>query len=628
MNQITTHQDESLDALTILKNIKLLRNFEGEEEKFITSFLHYLALLCSSPIAIYMEQESKDKWILNGQYGFGHLDEEALQSCINLALPLSNRILKNGFSYEKISVEWLNMNNSMGLAVKLDREDDTQNDSFLYIIIDQKSRQHLSDTMIRMMMIGDIPHSYKSSKNGILTSTPTPPLPELSSDILEILSLLLHQDKFLLASILLVNEIATRFECSQVSMGWANHEYIEPIAISHIEKFDKHTDHIHNLESVYEESGDQNEEIVCPEEIPSDTITFAHENYLKQTGIKQLCSIPLRVDDRVIGVIVCEKQTNTFEDEEIASLILITNHTVSILNQLNQKDRWWGGRVLLKFKNYLAKFLTPEQTLLKFSAIIFSLLFLYSLIGTLEYKIEATGNLETDNIAFLSAPFNSFVYEVKVNEGDKVSKNDTLLILDQEELYLKESETLADIHKYKSESQKARAEGKLANMRIALAKKEQSEASLQRVRYHIQKSILKAPIDGIIVQGDKEDLLGSPVNKGDILFNIANPVELYLKLKISESDIDEIKVGQGGLFTLLSSPDVFYKFTIEKIIPMAEIDKVEGNVFVVKALISTDAIEWWRPGMSSVAKVEVGERNILWILTHDLIDFLRIYFWI
>lgn len=627
MNQITT-QEESLDALTILKNIKILRNFKGDEEKFIATFLHHIALLCSSPIAIYMEQESKDKWVLSGQYGFGHFGQEALQSCINLALPLSSRVLKNGFSYEKISIEWLNMHNPMGLAVKLDREDEMQNDSFLYIIIDQKSKQHLSDTMIRMMMIGDIPHSYKRSKNDIVTSSPIPPTSELFSNILEILSLLLHQEKFLLASLLLVNEIATRFECSQVSIGWIKYEHIEPIAISHIEKFDKHTDHIHNLESVYEESVDQNEEILYPEEISSDTITFAHENYLKQTGIQQLCSIPLRVEDKVAGVIVCEKQTGSFEEEEIASLILIANHTVSILHQLNQKDRWLGGKVLLQFKNYLAKFLTPQQTLLKFSAIVLSLLFFYTLIGTLEYKIEATGSLETDNVALLSAPFNSFVYEVKVNEGDKVSKNDTLLILDKEELYLKESEILADIHKYKSESQKARAEGKLANMRIALAKKEQSEASLQRVKYHIQKSILKAPIDGIIVKGDKEDLLGSPVNKGDTLLSIANPVGLYLKLKISERDIDEIKVGQSGDFALLSSPDIFYTFTIEKIIPMAEIDKKEGNVFVIKALISTKAQEWWRPGMSSVAKVEVGERNILWILTHRLIEFLTIYFWI
>jgi hypothetical protein len=31
--------------------------------------------------------------------------------------------------------------------------------------------------------------------------------------------------------------------------------------------------------------------------------------------------------------------------------------------------------------------------------------------------------------------------------------------------------------------------------------------------------------------------------------------------------------------------------------------------------------------MSGVAKVNVGERNILWIFTHRTVDFLRLYLW-
>ena len=628
MSTIKLNQDQSLDAVSLLNNIKLLRTFDGSYDEFISNYLKYTALLCKSPIALYMRQENKAKWVLGGQYGFSTDHKEALESCISLALPLSHRVVQNGFSYEKIDgIEWLGLENPIALAVKLDRIEDENYSSFLYIIIDQQSRQHISDTMIRVMMLSDIPSSYQTSINSHIVPSKKENN-RLSTDILEILSIIIGQEKFLLTSMLLVNEIATRFECSQVSIGWARGEYIEPIAISHIEKFDKHTDHIYSLKSLYEESADQDEEIVYPEEILSDTITFAHKNYLKLTGIKQICSLPLRIDSRVVGVIVCERSGSEFRDDEIASLRLIANYTVSWLEQLNQNSRWWGGRVLQKAKKYLSQFLTPKHTLLKFLSIIFSFLFIYSLLGSWEYKIEATGDLETDNLAFLSTPFNSFVYEVKVNEGDKVSKGDTLLTLDQNELYLKESEILAEIYKYKSESEKRRATRELADMRIALAKKEQSEASLERVRYHIDKSVIKAPIDGIIVQGDKEDLLGSPVTKGDILFKIANPTELYLKLKIKESDIDEIKVGQGGLFSLLSSPDIFYKFKIEKIIPMAEVDKIDGNIFVVKAIIKSDALEWWRPGMSSVAKVEVGQRNILWILTHDLTEFLRLYFWI
>jgi hypothetical protein len=36
---------------------------------------------------------------------------------------------------------------------------------------------------------------------------------------------------------------------------------------------------------------------------------------------------------------------------------------------------------------------------------------------------------------------------------------------------------------------------------------------------------------------------------------------------------------------------------------------------------------WMRPGMSGVAKLDVGERSLLWVVTHRTMDFLRMYFW-
>jgi len=38
--------------------------------------------------------------------------------------------------------------------------------------------------------------------------------------------------------------------------------------------------------------------------------------------------------------------------------------------------------------------------------------------------------------------------------------------------------------------------------------------------------------------------------------------------------------------------------------------------------------DWWRPGMAGVAKIHVGHRSFLWILTHRTVDFLRMFFWL
>ena len=76
----------------------------------------------------------------------------------------------------------------------------------------------------------------------------------------------------------------------------------------------------------------------------------------------------------------------------------------------------------------------------------------------------------------------------------------------------------------------------------------------------------------------------------------------------------------------VSQPKLKFPIEVERIDPVAVAEE-EGNVFLVRALLSEGAGEWWRPGMSGVSKINVGKRNVLWILTHRTIDFLRMFLW-
>ena len=53
----------------------------------------------------------------------------------------------------------------------------------------------------------------------------------------------------------------------------------------------------------------------------------------------------------------------------------------------------------------------------------------------------------------------------------------------------------------------------------------------------------------------------------------------------------------------------------------------EGNSFQLKAEFTEDPYSWIRPSMNGMVKINTGQRNVLWILTHKTIDFLRLYFW-
>ena len=101
---------------------------------------------------------------------------------------------------------------------------------------------------------------------------------------------------------------------------------------------------------------------------------------------------------------------------------------------------------------------------------------------------------------------------------------------------------------------------------------------------------------------------------------------MYVELKVDERDVHEVTGSATGEIAFVSRPDQKFPVKVERIDPVAVVEE-EGNVFLVRAVFSEEAASWWRPGMSGVAKVNVGKRNVLWILTHRTIDFLRMFLW-
>ena len=142
----------------------------------------------------------------------------------------------------------------------------------------------------------------------------------------------------------------------------------------------------------------------------------------------------------------------------------------------------------------------------------------------------------------------------------------------------------------------------------------------------MQRAEITAPFDGIIVEGDLEELLGAPVKKGDVLFKISQIEKMHAELGVSERDIHELSLDDPVEMAFVSQPRLKYFGNIYRIDPVAQV-KEYGNVFVVQSHLPTKSADWWRPGMSGVAKVNLSNRNAFWVLAHRTTDFLRIALW-
>ncbi|MBT7456106.1 MAG: HlyD family efflux transporter periplasmic adaptor subunit, partial [Gemmatimonadetes bacterium] len=449
---------------------------------------------------------------------------------------------------------------------------------------------------------------------------------EQFTGVLDLMTLMNEQDRFLSAAMTFCNELASRHQCEHVSLGWLKDGYIRVQAISHVDDFDKKMDAVQQLERVMEESFDQDADILLLPAQDGQFITRDHESYARAKQIDHVCSVPLRLAGEVIAVCTFERATEAFTEVEVRLLRLYCDQAVRRLQDLKEHDRWFGARLaaflrrkldpLMGFKHTWGKALTGLLTIV---------LALFCFVP-FTYRLKSPVILRTEDVSFLTAPIEGYIEQVDVRVGDEVAEGDTLLVLDQSDLFLEEAALAAEKNRFQRELEKSRADQALADMRIGAALLEQAAARLDLVRHRLAQSVITSPFAGIVVEGDLTEMVGSPVAKGDILFRVGRTDRIYAELEVEEAEIHEVDLAMDGEIALASQPGETYRIKVVRIEPSA-VAKEEGNVFLVRCELPDGFSSWWRPGMTGISKLNARDRTLLWIFTHRTVDFLRLRFW-
>ncbi|MFC1859049.1 efflux RND transporter periplasmic adaptor subunit [Thermodesulfobacteriota bacterium] len=494
--------------------------------------------------------------------------------------------------------------------------------SVAIFILPAGAGSNMEEIVFRLKLVADIPASYQL---GRITQQAKSDVVQFS-EALDLMTLLNAEKKYMATAMTFCNEISSRYRCSRVSLGWLQDGYIRLQTMSHMEKFEKKMEAVQSLEAAMEEAFDQDEEILWPQPPDNNALIRAHEAFSREQDARYIVSLPIRLDSEPIGVLTCERIEEPFSETDIRGLRVICDQSARRLDDLKRHDRWFGARMASSLKETLSRLVGVEHTFAKALGIILFMLLAFLLFGKLNYRVEAPFILKTDDLLYLPAPFDGYIDDVFVQVGDMISADHLLLNLDNKELLLEESAAIASISRYDREAEKARAENALAEMKIARAMQKQAEAQLELIHYQLNNAELKAPFAGIIVEGDLKKMLGAPVRKGDILFKVALIEKMYAEIDISEKDVHEVNSGQTGEIAFVSQPDLKFPITLKRVDPVA-VTREEGNVFVGRAAFAEDVADWWRPGMSGVSKVNIGKRNVLWILTHRTIDFFRMLLW-
>ena len=94
-----------------------------------------------------------------------------------------------------------------------------------------------------------------------------------------------------------------------------------------------------------------------------------------------------------------------------------------------------------------------------------------------------------------------------------------------------------------------------------------------------------------------------------------------------QTDIHEAAPGRRGVLAFVGRPDLKVALLIERIEPVSTM-KDGRNYFLARARVVDSVQDWWRPGLGGTARIEAGDRTLLWVLSHRTVRFIQKALWL
>jgi RND family efflux transporter MFP subunit len=489
--------------------------------------------------------------------------------------------------------------------------------------IDARGEPALRDAM-RQLQWGSAWMEVLYRRN--VSSKDTAPVERLQT-VATLLSEVTAPKSFHGAAVALVTAMATRFACDRVSIGFLKRGSMRLEAMSHAGQFGQDTNLVRAIDAAMNEAMDQEASIVVPDEPHRKAVASrAHAKLAHDSGNGAICSVPLPGRDRTVGVITLEREASTpFDAETVTICESLAGLVGPILETHRRDDRWLIRKTWDSGVKTLGMIIGPSHIAAKLLvvALIAIAVFLSRATGT--YRITADTVLEPAAQLSVATAFDGYIRTAPVRAGDVIHAGDELATLDDREYQLERARWQSQEDQSQRQYHEALGTGNASQAQIFAAQVAQAKAQVALLDEQIARTRIKSPFEGVIVTGDLSQSLGVPVQRGQVLFQIA-PLDSYrVILQVDERDIADVTNEQRGQLVLSGSPNDPLPFKIRRITPVSTTS--EGrNYFRVEAELD-GAPPRLKPGMEGIGKIEVDNRLLVWIWTHQATDWLKLKVW-
>jgi HlyD family secretion protein len=266
--------------------------------------------------------------------------------------------------------------------------------------------------------------------------------------------------------------------------------------------------------------------------------------------------------------------------------------------------------------------------------------------ATVEYRLIKSSILASGTLAFreqieLTPEVIGQVVRVHVEESDPVRKGDLVITLDpksyqaqvdqasarlrMQAIAIERQQLLIENLEDRFERQELMFEKKLVDEdsfeklqnELSLARVDlrsyqesltQARAALNQAEELLAKTLIRSPIDGIVIQIEVEEgetvIAGTTNIPGSTMMVIADPSETLTEVRVDEADIAQVEIGQQADIYAAAYPDTALVGTVQSIAAVARQTPGQQSLsFLVKILLEEQDELKIRPGMSVRADI-------------------------
>lgn len=267
--------------------------------------------------------------------------------------------------------------------------------------------------------------------------------------------------------------------------------------------------------------------------------------------------------------------------------------------------------------------------------------------GDVISEVTATGRVQPKTEVSIQASVQATIVELPVEEGDTVQAGDLLIKLDQtryeaavrmasaalasaratmkqNEANMLEAQMARDraVRLFEkglmSEEQRITAETayEVAKARYESAKYgvEELRASLTQARDQLDKTVLRAPIDGVITELNAEVgeivLVGTMNNPGTVIMTVSDLSEIEVEAEVDETDIAAVKLGQKAAINVDAFPDTVFEGIVTEVGNSAKVSGFSSQDQITNFIVNVQFVETYpyvKPGMTAEVDITTAE---------------------